>query len=386
MEMTPLRFLFNNSVVGQHSQPAKRRRRKVMLNIRFALIHSVLKDAVLLSCAWALVLPVLCGDHALVYGVTVEEILDAWQNYDSSLETARFKCAIERTELPEPIPNPIGVPGDEDTEPVKLLLELSVNIFGEKVALTRRGEALGDEDATKVGHELKVVQREQSFGFDGRQNWGFSGQVGSRFVGLGKIELGAEAQGAILEDIEMQAIWVACSPLDFFKHEKFKVSEIKIAEKSEVYNGMNLMKLSLPPRNLRFGVVAIVDEIPPIVRVEPERGYRVRSFEIGRKDGSVRLEITLSYKDYDKVGWRLGNWRTSLFSKSGDPRIVVTSEVAEAIINEPVSDSLFKPVFPVGTHVRKFGEPFIQGPDGKLQPMKEEEFGKIPRLKLSALD
>jgi hypothetical protein len=340
---------------------------------------------VLFSCTWALVLPVLCGDQALLYGATVGEILDAWHKYDSSLKTARFKCAIERMEPPELIPNPFGVP-DEDTEPVKLLLKLSVNISGEKVALTRRGEALGDEDATKVGHELKVVQREQSFGFDGRRNWGFWGQVGSRFVGLGKIERAEEAQGAILQDIEMQAIWVACSRVDFFKHNKFKLGEVKIAEESEVYNGMNLMKLSLPARNLRFGVVAIVDEITPIVRVEPERGYRIQSFELRRKDGSVYLEIALSYKDNDKVGWHLDNWRTSLFSKSGEPRIVVTGKVAEAIINESVSDSLFKPVFPVGAHVEKFGKPFIQGPDGKLQPMKEEEFGRIPPLKLSALN
>jgi hypothetical protein len=356
-----------------------------MLNILFAPIRSVLKDAVLLRFAWASVLPVICGDQALLYGATLEEILDAWQNYDSSLETARFKCAIERTESRELFPKPIGVPAipgpvDDDTEPVAQKLELSVNISGEKVAYTRRGE-FWEED------QLQLVQREQSFGFDGRQNWKFLGKAADpRMVDLGKIERGEDVQASILDHIEMQAIWVACSPVDFFKHCKFKVSEIQIAEKSEVHNGMNLMKLSLPPRNLRFGVEAIVDEIPPIVRVDPERGYRVRSFEIGRKDGSVRLEITLSYNDNDKVGWRLDNWRTGLYSESGDPRVVVAGKVVEAIINEPVCDSLFRPVFPVGTHVRKFGKPFIQGPDGKLQPIKEEEFGKIPAPMLTARD
>jgi hypothetical protein len=136
---------------------------------------------------------------------------------------------------------------------------------------------------------------------------------------------------------------------------------------------MNLMKLSLPARKESPGEIVIV-------RVDPERGYRIQSFERWEKEGVLRQEITLSYRDNDKVGWHLENWRTSLF-RSGDPVIVVTGEVAEAIINEPVSESLFEPVFPVGTHVRKFGEPFIQGPDGKLRPMKEEEYGKIPVLK-----
>lgn len=86
--------------------------------------------------------------------------------------------------------------------------------------------------------------------------------------------------------------------------------------------------------------------------VDPERENRILSFELWRKE-ALRKEVTLAYKDNDEVKWHLANWRTSLFHKSGDPITTVIGKVTEVTINEPVSDSLFKPVFPVGTHVRK---------------------------------
>jgi len=324
-------------------------------------------------CSWVLVLPLLCGHHPFVYGESVEAIIDSWQNYDSLIDTAQFKYAIDRTQNystdASKLEALVGLPVPADTvdsEVVTLKRKLSVNISGKKTVVVKRGEFWD-------GNLLKPIQNHQSFGFDGSQVWKILGHPGGA---LGKIEHGVVPHDTTIRDIEVTPIFFTCSPIELLKLKGFDIGEISMANESVVYNGTDSVKLSLPARKASpLEVVAVY--------IDPARDNRILGFERWYK-GAPLKEITLNYAETGKVGWQLANWKSTIFDyASGEPAVSVSGEVTEVTINEPVADSLFEPVFPEGTHVRKMGETFIQGPDGKLRPLEEGEFGKPSPLKLA---
>lgn len=327
-----------------------------------------------------LVLLLLIGRATPSSCATIEEIFSGWNNYDAAVTSAQLHCTFDRIEVLERPPSskdPYQPDKESDAdeqsdnavpppEPGTLHRELVVSISGEKLASERNGE---------VWHLMsqKIVDQERKVGFDGKETRGL--YYGSK-VNLGEISTGPQPTDTLNNSAEMKPFLLSFFPATFLADKKgVTKASLKIVNQDAEYSGEESMLLESPTGSEGNAI---------ILHVDPNHGYRIQSME-ERIGGVKRREIKLSYKDDPAIGWIVSSWVADTFDDKALPFLTINGKVTEYSIGKDIPAETFHPVFPVGTHVNKDGDYYIQQADG-LEPLDEDLYGMPPKSILEFTD
>lgn len=85
--------------------------------------------------------------------------------------------------------------------------------------------------------------------------------------------------------------------------------------------------------------------------VDPSRDYVVLRHSGIRPGGEPRFQLDIDYDREESIGWIPSGWRLIEYGDEGNARIVMSCEVVDYSLNEPLSEDLFEIIFPEGTRV-----------------------------------
>jgi len=353
--------------------------------------------------------------------VSVENILAAWQLQDNSISTATFKFSLVKVESPLFGPMSVFDAIDDDDKdsliPETLKSEINFSISGMKIACTKHSE-YRDKPSSPL------TTRERRIGFDGHETRLLFVKHKDMPYPMGIIRSGKVPSGMLLKDPELMPLFLACKPYAYVPSRGFSLDGAKIVERDAIYNGVEAIKLLVPNDKVvtvtsgagTFTLTALKalyvrasdpkyadkthtygmtlgelkdlmelasdpkhksDTRRAIIYVSRDKGHRILGLVEERK--GVKLnEETLNYSSIDRIGWTLSGWLSTHVDPSGVPLLKMTGKVMEAGLGQPIDNSLFRPVFPVGTHLTVDNEHFMQEAGDVLRLMRVGEYGRIP--------
>lgn len=304
--------------------------------------------------------------------VTIEQILEAWQESRRLLDSVQLKCAIERTEKVPTNPSESDDPyryttvNDEDDYEFRTLKrELEFSISGSKLGVVHRGEIWDYKLAkTKINSQIA--------GFDGTQSKTFFTSSKSPAA---VIEVGQKPADILANSIETLPIMLACRPAATLSRKNIPIEKADIVDQNSTYEGMPTVKLKIQyPDSITFQEQTIsVERLERIVDrhrrsnpqlflyVSRDQGHRILGM-VSEYGGRKRRVNKLSYSPNDQVGWVLSGWKSDYYKESGEPYIAIVAKVEEVAVNQPIDDSVFAPTSPAETHIQEQNETgsFIQ--------------------------
>jgi beta-lactamase regulating signal transducer with metallopeptidase domain len=305
--------------------------------------------------------------------VTIEQILEAWQESRELLDTIQLHCAIERTEEVPTVPLKSDDPysrysfdhKEEDYDFRTLKRGLEFSISGSKLGAVRRGEIWDDKLA-------KPKERYVVAGFDGTQSKTFFPR--SEYHAA-VVEAGPKPADTLANSIETIPIMLACRPAATLSRKDIKVEEAEIADQRTLFEGTPAIKLKIQyPSSVHFTEPTVpMEDLERIVDrhrrsnpqlflyVSRDQGHRILGM-VSEYGGRKRRVNKLSYSPNDQVGWVLSGWKSDYYKQSGEPYIAIVAKVEEVAVNQPIDDSVFAPTSPAETYVQEQNETgsFIQ--------------------------
>jgi hypothetical protein len=285
--------------------------------------------------------------------VTVDEVLSAWKEHSASIQSLQYECEYQRTE-------PINKMGSNDLfgeganavkEPVTLHGDLTFSIAGERIGCLRVAQFWDDEAGG-------LTIRTQRHLFDGKQNHDFYG--GREPIGV--IENAKTPSSSVTNHVELRALWLSYSPLEFLKQYKIPLAELQVAEEELTFDGSPCLAISSqagPNHEMRF-----------LLHVADTPDHRPLRWSMSYK-GMPRRLITLRYDAAANDEWALSGYSTTTFHQKGGVSLAIEGVVKNRRVNEILDEAVFTIDYPEGTRVMQNGAGFIQEA-GKLRPADGE--------------
>ncbi len=351
----------------------------------------------------------------------VEQILEGWKAYEDSMSTATFECSLLKVMSPLfASPTPFVAVDDEEEEspiPETLKSEILFSMSRNKIACTKHSEY-------RARGTSPLKTRERRIGFDGHETRVLNVKDDDAPLSLGSIRTGSVPSAVIALDPELRPLFLACRPYSFVPNWGYSPRDAQILDVEADYDGIKAVKILLPTNGVvtitsgagTFTLTALkslfarasdpryadkthtygmsVDELKDLLDVasDPKRkedtrraiiyasrdnGHRILGVVEERK-GVKFNEVSLRYVSDEKFGWRLSGWKSNSVDPSGAPLLSIAGKVVDAELGQPIHDKEFRPIFPVGTHLKVDNEYYMQQPGDVLRLLRVGEYGRVP--------